>query len=186
VRVRLPPPKTPTPAPPVRVGCFGRAWDGVIALSVIGGIVAAGYTFQPNVTVTAAEPLRPGDMLSTPFTVRNEGPVGVRDVRFVCQIDTLVTSVLQFIQNNRLTERTLTRRLSPGESVTGGCYAPNFTGNIIGTAGRQMLVRLSIEVRFTHLPIRLPGHVLAGFRTAPTGKYLRWTSTLGIPIWRSE
>jgi hypothetical protein len=168
-------------------GCFVGLWKWVGAFGLLFGILTAGYVFQPNVTVTAEDPLRPADMLSTPFTVRNEGTTAIRNVRFVCQVDTLVTSELQFVQNNRVTERLLVDELPRGESVSGGCWLPNFSGNIIGRSGHQELIRLSIEVSFRHTPINLPARTRAGFRTAPGfGGRLRWTHQRAIKIWTPQ
>jgi hypothetical protein len=166
----------------------GCSWKVIVATGVIVGILVAIPTFWPRLSISAEPPLRERDLLSTPFLISNNGFLPLRDVWITCQVDTLATSLGQLIQNARPVERLLDPDLSPGESLTFGCIAPNWTGNVIGTAGRQQLVRLSIEIRYRPfgIPFVRRRHE-EGFRSEPAHRgLLRWTRLEPIPIWRPD
>jgi hypothetical protein len=125
-------------------------------------------------------------MLTTPFTVTNGGtPFPVRGVRFTCQLDSVETDAGQEILNHPLATRVLADKLANGGVVTGLCAVPGWTGNMIGTAGRQQIVRVSVEVTYAIFGLPIRRRTMAGFRTAPgSDKNLHWIRVQPIPIWR--
>lgn len=160
---------------------IGHSWRVVAVVATIVGILASVVVFWPKVTIAPDAPLRAQDMLSTPFKVTNEEPLPIRDVRFLCQVDSFETTAGQEILNNRLAQRQVASALGPGQSVSGWCR----TGNIIGTAGRQQIVRLTIEVSYRPFGLPLTRSVAAGFRTARGGDgLLHWTWVQPEAIWK--
>jgi hypothetical protein len=124
-------------------------------------------------------------MLSTHFVLTNEGRIPLKNVRYTCQVDTIATSLGQLIRNVRLGERLLDNSLAPGEPLSLSCAIPGRTGNVIGTVGRQQVVRLTIEIRYQPLGAPIEGTYVVGFRTAlAPDSTLRWTYHEAIPIWR--
>ncbi len=165
----------------------GCSWTALVAVGVIIGVVAGIDAFWPKVTIVPDAPLRPRDMLSTPFHVTNSGRITLYDVWATCQVDTLTTSMGQLVKNARPIERMIDPALTPGEPITFGCHAPNFTGNIIGSVGRQEVVRLSIEVRYRPWGIPWTRIHTEGFRAVPgDGELLRWIRVEAIPVWRPD
>jgi hypothetical protein len=154
----------------------------LVVLATVLGIAAS----IPSVTVTAEDVLQPRDMLSTRFDVTNRSTwLDVRDVRFLCQVDSVATSAGQLTLNIRLGERRLTTSLPPGQAVSANCAVPGWTGNVIGSIGRQQVVRVSLRVvyRLPWTPFRRT--TVAGFSAVPGyGNRLTWIGVEPIPIWK--
>jgi hypothetical protein len=151
---------------------------------VVSGLVGL-FAPRPIITIEAETPLRSRDILSTPFTVTNNGqllPAG--RLRFNCQVDTVATSAGQFITNARLGERVLTSNLWPGQSVSGNCAISGWSDNIVGGVGRQLAARVSIEVTYYPGIVPINQRATAGFR-AERGDHdlMRWVLVEPIPIW---
>jgi hypothetical protein len=160
------------------------SWGTFLTLMGLLGTIVA---FLPNIEIGTHERLRKRDMLTTPFTVKNGSVLPVYRVQLSCQIDSLTTTLRQIIRNVRpVNRRLIDDALDPGETISFSCAIPNWTGNIIGTVGRQTYVRLSIEIGYRpvwFLPI--DRRFTAGYEAVPgDDDLLQWIHVEAIPIWR--
>jgi hypothetical protein len=139
---------------------------------LIGG-AASIIAFRTKIAITPGDPLIESDLTSTPFTVRNEGDLTLRDLEITCRADTLIDTHANVIVGE---ERIMAKsRLPPDGEMTVGCFPSLTTPYFMDRDVVWTVAKISILVNYRVFGIPKTRTRIAHYLGAREGSgNLRW------------
>jgi hypothetical protein len=153
-----------------------RSWGWFLVILTVVGIPRLIDSYRTRISVTPGAPLRPRDILSTPFTVKNEGSLDLRKVQATCLLDTLFDSRTGnlFLENSVIAPEIAI--LPPNGTRTIGCWADESGVSAFG-APTWTDARLTIKFTYKNTGINAQREYSTGFRgMVQEDGSLRWVA----------